>query len=144
MNKIDTKIVEDAATLAVEKTTEAQEAIEASRMAQLILASETAEKANSKAEELIKKAEDVARKLLDLNAHSDDKIAKYLAVALKDVFGEHEHSGRFIDTNRIPLICQDIKGIHTEVSGIKDDLKWIVRLIIGTVVTALLALVLIK
>lgn len=104
--------VEDAAVIAIEKTKEAQEAIEAARSLQSSL--------------------------------SDEKIAKALSSALRDVFGENENSGRFIDTNRIPLICQDIKGIHGSISKIEDKIDWVSKLVIGAVILALLGMVLIK
>lgn len=72
---------------------------------------------------------------------SDATTKRLLTEAIQDAFGKEENSGRFIDTSRIPLICQDIKGIHGEVADIKDNLKWITRLIIGAVILALLGLV---
>jgi hypothetical protein len=137
MKETHQTIAEEASHLAIEKTKEAQEAVELSRLAQANLAHE-------KAEALINKAEEVAKTLVDVSRNADERITKSLSDALRDVFGEKENSGRFIDTSRIPLICQDIKGIHGEVADIKDNLRWIVRLIIGAVVTALLGLVLIK
>lgn len=129
--------VENASSFAVEKTREAQEVVEKARLAGLNLA-------NEKAEQLIQKAGEMAEELKKASVHTDDNIVKALSVALRDVFGENENSGRFIDTARIPLICQDLKGIHGEVSDIKDNLKWITRLIIGAVVLALMGLVLVK
>lgn len=91
---------------------------------------------------LAAEALEVAR-MAQLN-FNDSKMRDVLADVLRDVFGEKENSGRFIDTSRIPLICQDIKGIHGTLDDIKDSMKWITRLIIGAVVLALLGLILIK
>lgn len=59
--------------------------------------------------------------------------------ALENYFGREK---KFIDTSRIPLICQDISNIHRDLNEIKDNITWIVRLIIGAVLLALIALVL--
>lgn len=102
------------------------------------IAEQAAQMAIEKATKAAQAIEDSRKAQLDL---SDKKLSDAIAVALKDVFGEKENSGRFIDTSRIPLICQDIKGIHTELSGIQDNMKWIIRLIIGAVIMALLGLI---
>src|SRR5688572_19817461 len=88
------------------------------------------------------KAVEVSRSVQ--NELSDERIGRALSGALRDVFGEKENSGRFIDTSRIPLICQDIKGIHGSLDEINDTMKWITRLIVGAVITALLGLVIIS
>ena len=75
---------------------------------------------------------------------SDEKITRALSIALRDVFGENVNSGRFIDTNRIPLICQDLKGMHVSLSGIEDNIKWIVRIVLGAVVLGLIGLLITK
>lgn len=48
---------------------------------------------------------------------------KALSDALRDVFGEHESSGRFIDVSRIPLICRNIEGIASSLQDIKDSIE---------------------
>ena len=62
-----------------------------------------------------------------------------------DVLDEYFNRGvdkkKFINTDRIPLICQDIAYIHQRIEKIDDSLTWIVRLIVGAVVLALLGLV---
>ena len=62
-----------------------------------------------------------------------------------DILDEYFNRGvdkkKFIDVNRIPLICQDISNIHIALKKIEDNVTWIVRLIIGAVVTALIGLV---
>lgn len=46
-----------------------------------------------------------------------------LSDALRQVFGEHENSRRFIDITRIPLICKSIIDIHENLKDIKNDLQ---------------------
>lgn len=43
---------------------------------------------------------------------------------------------------RIPVICNDIRDLTEDVSAIKDNLKWGVRLILGAVIVAILSTVL--
>ena len=62
-----------------------------------------------------------------------------LLKTLDEYFNRGVEKGKFIDTSRIPLICQDISNIHADIKTIKDNISWITRLIIGTVFTALLA-----
>lgn len=69
-------------------------------------------------------------------------IKEMLTEALKDAFGEHKNSGRFIDTNRIPLICKDIADMRGDISEIKDSLKWVNRLVLGAVILAIIATIL--
>ncbi len=71
---------------------------------------------------------------------ADDRTVKNLSQALSDVFGENSSAGRFIDVKRIPLICAQITQIHTDISGIQDNLKWAVRVVIGAVILGLLTL----
>ena len=72
---------------------------------------------------------------------SDARLAKAIGNALRDVFGEHENSGRFIDTNRIPMICQDLKGIHSSVDKIEGNLSKGVWIVLTAVILAVLALI---
>lgn len=91
-----------------------------------------------------------------------------LSEALREVFGEGTASGRFVDVSRIPLICKNIEGIHDSLQEIKTDLKesyprkdsidvidkkveelrdnqkWVVRIVVGAVLAAILGLVIIK
>lgn len=53
----------------------------------------------------------------------DERIAEILAAALKDAFGEHETTGRFVDVSRIPLICQNIMGIDGSLKKINENLE---------------------
>jgi hypothetical protein len=68
-----------------------------------------------------------------------------LIEGLKEVFGEGDEKRdpdqMTILVRRIPLICQDIKQIHSDVADIKDGNKWIVRIVVGAVIVAILKLV---
>lgn len=70
-----------------------------------------------------------------------------LSGVLTKVFGDFESSGRFIDLKKIPLICAQISQIHTDIGNtnvnvekINESIKWVVRVIIGTLVTGLIGL----
>jgi hypothetical protein len=109
----------------------------------------------------------------------DDQVTKSVEQALRNVFGDGEKDAVII-LKRIPLICQDIRGIHDkvkelgqgqkdmitvmqgmqnakdakdtfvdrrtfapmekDVKDIKDDLKWVVRIVLGAVIVAILTL----
>lgn len=70
-----------------------------------------------------------------------EKTTEALTKALKDVFGEGVSSGRFIDVTRIPLICQSIITMHSDIEAIKDNIKWAVRVMIGAVIAGFVALI---
>ena len=52
-----------------------------------------------------------------------ERTTNALADALRQVFGEHTNSGRFIDMNKIPLICKAITNLDTNVVEIKNMIK---------------------
>lgn len=54
---------------------------------------------------------------------NDIKITNSLADALRQVFGENEKAGRFIDVSRIPLICKDIGDIREHLGDIRGMMK---------------------
>lgn len=43
--------------------------------------------------------------------------------ALTEVLDSQLADGRYVDVSRIPLICQSIVGIHTDIKEIKETLK---------------------
>lgn len=61
--------------------------------------------------------------------------------AVQRAFSAGVGDKRYIDITRIPLICQSIVGIDSRLKGIEGDLKWGVRIVIGAIIAALLALV---
>ncbi len=82
----------------------------------------------------------VTKALAESSALSDDRVTKSISTALRNVFNENVDTSRFIDVSRIPLICQNIDGLHSSVSNIEDNLKWGVRIVIGAVILGLLTL----
>ncbi len=78
----------------------------------------------------------------DLPLENAQKKKEMLDV-LEEYFGRGVEKKKFISTDRIPLICQDISNIHTRLNKIDDNVSWIVKLIIGTVVLALLGVVIV-
>lgn len=96
---------------------------------------------------------------------SERRMTGALQTALKEVFSEGERNKRYIDVTRVPLICQNITGIHDslkkledkmetklvsreafdaqkeKVDGLQDNQKWVVRSIIGIVIAAVMALI---
>lgn len=88
-----------------------------------------------------------AKQLEEMFDKMEDSNVKTLSDVLKNVFGEFENSGRFIDIKRIPLICAQITKIHddnerqkADISNINDNLKWAVRIVLGAVIMGLLTL----
>lgn len=67
-----------------------------------------------------------------------------LLEGLKEVFdfSDSNDSGDMkILVRRIPLICQDVKQIHTDIASINDNLKWATRIVLGAVIVGLLKLI---
>jgi hypothetical protein len=59
----------------------------------------------------------------------DDPVTKALADALRDVFGEHTKSQRFVDVTRIPLICKSIFDTNENLKAINEklDTKYVTK-----------------
>ncbi|MBR1146674.1 hypothetical protein [Bradyrhizobium sp. AUGA SZCCT0431] len=73
----------------------------------------------------------------------DEQAKNITDAVVKEVKAIFAHDG---DSNilvkRIPLICNDILSMKADISQINDNIKWGVRIIIGAVLVAVLALVL--
>lgn len=71
------------------------------------------------------------------NRASEDRMVEVLTKTLKHALyaTDNDSNGqkRFIDVTRIPVICADI-------ADIKDDIKWVTRLIIGAVIIGLVGI----
>ena len=93
------------------------------------------------AEGILFVAEQKARELLEAQ---DDRTKEKMLDTLDEYFNRGIDKKKFIDVNRIPLICQDIANIHQSIAKLEDNTTWIVRLIIGAIVLALLGLVLVQ
>lgn len=68
-----------------------------------------------------------------------------LLEGLKEVFGdgdEKDPDQMRILVRRIPILCTTVETMHLNLEKIQSNMTWIVRLIIGAVVLALLKLVL--
>jgi len=79
------------------------------------------------------------RRHTEIDRISNQKLE--LMETLDEYFNRGVEKGKFIDTSRIPLICQDISVIHQDVKEIKETITWISRLVIGAVVLALLGVI---
>jgi len=64
--------------------------------------------------------------------------------AVEDAFSAQVLDKRYIDVSRIPLICQSIVGIDTRLKSIEGNISWGVRIVVGTVITALLGLIVVN
>lgn len=71
---------------------------------------------------------------------NEDKVRNIMKEVLHDVFDQNVSSGRFIDINRIPLICQSILGINQTLTDLKDNQKWAVRIVLGIVIAGVVGL----
>ena len=81
----------------------------------------------------------------------DIKVKKILAEALKDAFGEHQASKRFIDVSRIPLLCKSVINTNMRLGKIEEKLddkfvsieryQPIEKIVIGMVGVILLAVI---
>lgn len=99
------------------------------------------EEAAKIAAEAVETARKVAKEILE-RTNEERKIE--MLTTLDEYFNRGIDKKKFIDVNRIPLICQDISNIHADIKEIKGTMNWITRLIIGAVVLALLGMVLVK
>ena len=60
------------------------------------------------------------------SSHQDaqqERTTKALADALREVFGENIESGRFMDMQKVPLLCQSVLTIHANVAELKEMVK---------------------
>lgn len=118
---------------------------------------------NRAAAAIVIEAEAVAKNLVETAARTaarlsdttiEEKLTRTLSAALREVFGENEVSGRFVDVQRIPLICKSIIDINEKLTDIvsrmeKSDEKhvsqdqfWPVKTIVYSGVGIVLAAVL--
>lgn len=51
---------------------------------------------------------------------------------------------RYINLERVPLICQSIVRIDSQLQSIQDNLVWGVRIVLGAVILALIATLYVK
>jgi hypothetical protein len=63
-----------------------------------------------------------------------------LVHALREVLVDGASEERPLLIKRIPFICNDIVSMKQSISDINDNLKWGVRIVIGAVIVAVMAL----
>ena len=75
-----------------------------------------------------------------------DAMAKAFSQSLEELFKlpDGDSRKRFIDISRVPLICQSIVSISTRLTTIESNIAWGVKIVIGTVITGILALLFTK
>lgn len=96
--------------------------------------------AESKTAEAINAASNAAEAIE--NARAAQMVSAFEA-ALEKVFNIEDKGGqrRFVDVTRVPLICQAIVSMEARMGAIEDNLRWGVRIVIGAVILAVLALI---
>lgn len=93
--------------------------------------------AAANAQEAAEKAR--AAQIREIMAESDERMARIMTAALKETFGADD-TGKYAAVVRIPLICKDITSMKDDISTINDNIKWVVRLVLGSLILALIAL----
>ena len=87
-------------------------------------AADVVSQAATEAVNVVSRAVDVAKEVVQTAANTaDERTTATLAAALREVFGENRDARRFVDITRIPLICQSIVGIHSELKDLKQMVK---------------------
>jgi uncharacterized protein (UPF0147 family) len=76
--------------------------------------------AGQMARNVVTRAAEAAAKLA---RESEERNVRALSNALREVFGDNEQAGRFVDVSRIPLICANINAIHKNIEKINDNLE---------------------
>lgn len=63
-------------------------------------------------------AVEAAKVVTQINKRTDERTASLIVSGIREFFDQADKEKRFIDTQRIPFICDDIKGIHKELKDI--------------------------
>jgi len=71
-----------------------------------------------------------------------DRVEHAAQQAVKDELDSVMGDKRYINLERVPLICQSILRIDKSIEGIENNINWGVKIVIGAVLLALLGLVL--
>lgn len=74
------------------------------------------------------------------------KTKEALLEGLKEVFGDGDYpesSQMKILVARVPILCTSIEAMHKSIESIESNQAWVVKIIVGAVVLAVLKLVLI-
>lgn len=74
-----------------------------------------------------------------------DQNNKQLLSILKEVFGESDAENpkeMKILVRRIPILCTNIENMHKAIEEMRANQSWVIKLIIGAVIAAVMAVVL--
>lgn len=78
---------------------------------------------------------------------NDDRTVQLFKEALREVFGDmptYETDQLHVLLPRIPLLCLTVQGMSKQLDDIQGNLTWVVRIVIGAVIMAVLGLVFVK
>lgn len=81
---------------------------------------ETASNVIAQAAETAKRVVDQAALTAAAVIANEGAVTKALSDALREVFGENEKAGRFVDITKIPLICKSIIDTNNQIKEIKE------------------------
>lgn len=75
-----------------------------------------------------------------------EELRKEMLSVLSEVFSMDADEDRNPEhmrvlVRRIPILCTNIETMHQDISELKDNTKWAVRIILGAVILALLKLI---
>lgn len=73
-----------------------------------------------------------------------DRIEHAAQQAVREELSSVMGDKRYINLERVPLICQSILRIDKSIEGIQGNITWGVRIVIGAVLLALLGMVIVK
>lgn len=79
-----------------------------------------------------------------MDNHMQSKIEEAARDAVREELSSQMGQSRYINLERVPLICQSIVRIDKSIEGIQGNIVWGVRIVIGAVIMALLGLIFIK
>lgn len=76
-----------------------------------------------------------------MDDHLKGKIDEAAREAVREELNATMGDRRYINLERVPLICQSIVRIDKTLEEVQNNITWAVRIIIGAVLLALLSLV---
>lgn len=81
----------------------------------------------------------------ELVVRTAQKTKEALLQGLKEVFGDDGDDPKQmrILVRRIPIVCTNIQNMHDDITDMKDNLKWGIRIILGCVILGVMKLILI-
>lgn len=76
-----------------------------------------------------------------MDDHLKGRIDEAAREAVREELNAHMGDRRYINLERVPLICQSIVRIDKSLEDVQNNITWGVRIVIGAVLLALLAVV---